>query len=222
MVSKTKKTTKKTATVSKAVKKYVAKKLDNAIEDKYNIIDMTAGGLTSIPSTWVEVNGVNPAQGIAKNQRIGTKIRVKSIEVNAVLAQGSGSVLTDDPYNIMRIVIGKYTGQTATPLATAGITMHQPIKKDWSDARGTLIQKYVDRYVPLEVQSTEKGGGDGYTPALKSFRYYKRFKNFVITYNDDTNNYPNQRLIMSVISDSGAVTNPGFVAGYTVVRYEDA
>nr|UOF80228.1 capsid protein [Cressdnaviricota sp.] len=222
MVSKTKKTTKKTATVSTAVKKYVAKKLDNAIEDKYNIIDMTAGGLTSIPSTWVEVNGVNPAQGIAKNQRIGTKIRVKSIEVNAVLAQGSGSVLTDDPYNIMRIVIGKYTGQTATPLATAGITMHQPIKKDWTDARGTLIQKYVDRYVPLEVQSTEKGGGDGYTPALKSFRYYKRFKNFVITYNDDTNNYPNQRLIMSVISDSGAVTNPGFVAGYTVVRYEDA
>lgn len=222
MVSKTKKTTKKTATVSKAVKKYVAKKLDNAIEDKFNIIDMTAGGLTSIPSTWVEVNGVNPAQGTAKNQRIGTKIRVKSIEVNAVLAQGSGGVLTDDPYNIMRIVIGKYTGQTATPLATAGITINQPIKKDWSDARGTLIQKYVDRYIPLEVASTEKGGGDGYTPALAKFKYFKRFKNFVITYNDDTINYPNARLIMSVISDSGAVTNPGFVAGYAVVRYEDA
>lgn len=219
---KWKSTRKATGKVSKAVKKYVAKTLDNQIEDKFNIIDMTAGGLSSIPSTWVEVQGVNPAQGLAKNNRIGTKIRVKSIEVNAVIAQGSGGVLTDDPYNIMRIVIGKYSGQTTTPLATAGVTINQPIKKDWTSGRGTLIQKYVDRYVPLMVASTEKGGGDGYTPALKRFKYYKRFKNFVISYNDDTTNYPSQRLIMSLISDSAAVTNPGFVAGYALVRYEDA
>lgn len=222
MVSKTHKSAKKTTKVSTAVKKYVEKKIDSNTEDKYNIINMTAGGLNSIPSTWVEVNGCTPAQGVSKNQRIGTKIRVKSIEINTVISEGSNGTAVDDQYNIMRVVIGKYTGQTAAPLITAGVGFNDPIKKDWSDARGTLVQKLVDRYIPLAVASTEKGGGDGYTPTLKKFKYYKRFKNFVITFADDSINYPNYRLIMSFISDSAVVTNPGFVAGYAVVRFEDA
>lgn len=183
---------------------------------------MTAGGLNSIPSTWVEVNTCNPAEGANKYGRIGTKIRIKSIEINTVLSGGQNGLLTDDNYNIFRIVIGKYTGQTATPLASASVGLNSPIKKDWNNGRGTLIQKYVDRYIPLDVASTEKGAGDGYTPKLKIFKYYKRFKNFVVTYADDTTNYPSSRLIMSFISDSAAVTNPGFVSGYAVIRYEDA
>lgn len=208
--------------VSRAVKRYVSKKLDNATEDKFNIINMTAGGLTSIPSTWVEVALCNPGQGTAKNQRIGTKIRIKSIEVNAVLSAGANQVVTDDAYNVFRMVVGRYTVQTATPLATAGITLNDPIKKDWNNARSTLITKYMDRYIPLTVTSTEKGAGDGYAPGLKLIKFYKRFKNLVVTYNDDTINYPSSRLLMGFISDSAAVTNPGFVAGYTLVRYEDA
>lgn len=211
-----------TKKVSRAVKRYVSKKLDDNTEDKFNIINMTAGGLTSIPSTWVEVAGCNPGQGTAKNQRVGTKIRIKSIEVNAVLAAGANQVVTDDAYNVMRIVIGKYATQTATPLATAGISINDPIKKDWNNARSTLIQKYCDRYVPLMVTSTEKGAGDGYAPQLKKFKFYKRFRNFVVTYNDDTINYPSSRLLLGFISDSAAVTNPGFICGYTIVRYEDA
>lgn len=212
----------RTSKVSRAVKRFVSKKLDSTVEDKFNIINMTAGGLNSIPSTWVEVSGCNPGQGTAKNQRIGTKIRIKSIEMKAVLSAGANGLITDDNYNVFRIVIARYSGQTATPLATASVGLNDPIKKDWSNARGTLITKYMDRYIPLTVTSTEKGAGDGYAPGLKTVKFFKRFRNFVVQYNDDTINYPSSRLILSFISDSAAVTNPGFVAGYCVVRYEDA
>lgn len=211
----------KKPSVSKGVKRYVSRKINNMAEDKIQTVSLPAvfGSLTT---AWTEQGMANPAQGISKVQRIGNKIKVKSIEISGILSQGSNEAATDDAWNVIRIVIGKYSMGAATPLQTAGIVMNDPIKKDYNNARGLLLNKYMDTYIPLEVASTEQGAGDGYTPALRKIKYYKRFSNFTVNWNDAGVNYPDKQLIISMLSDSVAVTNPGFVAGYMLVRYEDA
>lgn len=200
-----------------AVKTIVKKQIDKAIEDKY-----TTSALTD---TWASVNTIptekdlcNPAQGTTSITRIGRKIRLKSVEVNGVLAQGSTGTLSDDPYNVFRVILGLYTGSSTTPLSSLALTA--PLMKD-STGGQLLKSKLYDEYIPLTVVSTEKGGGDGYTPALKKFKLYKKL-NKVITWADDTTTYPDTRLIMSCISDSTVVVNPGFITGYVIVRWEDA
>lgn len=208
--------------VPKPIKKFVYKALAKHTEDKFTSSNLAY--LNSIGSAWIEAVQGNPSQGIDKNTRIGNMIKIKSWYLNGVLAAGANGNLADDPYNVVRVVLGVYSGvATSTPLQTAGLTIDSVIRTDWQNARGTLIKKIFDRYIPLTVTGTEKGGGDGYTPDLKRVKLYHKFKKpLTIQWNDNSNNYPNQKLILSVISDSLAVTSPGFVAGYQVCNFEDA
>lgn len=218
-----KKTYRKTY-VPKSVKRYVSRAIDNSNEDKCTYIRLN-DIFNSVGSAWVEQIISDPAQGVAKNQRIGQRIKMKSVEIRGVLAQGSNqSGITDDAWNVMRIVVARFgAGANFTPLQSAGQNINDPISKSFFNQNGRLLHKYLDKYIGLEVASTEKGAGDGYTPTLRQFKYYKKFnKPLFVNWNDNSVNNPSQGLYLSMISDSGAVVNPGFLNGYMLFRYEDA
>lgn len=211
---------KRTGKVSKAIKKYVTKALDIHIEDKY-LTDALSTDFASVGTTWIEKNLALPTQGTANTQRIGAKIRVKSLEITGVLAGGADESLLDDAFNVMRCVIATYNGGVTTPLGTASASIDEPIIIQTTTS--TLKRKYFDRYLHFDVASTEQGAGDGYTPQTKTFKYFKRFpKGLLITFADSSVSFPNTRLIMSMISDSAAVPHPGFVRGFWKISYEDA
>lgn len=206
-------------------KRYVTKKqmykaIHNNIENKLTYGTMTTH-FSSISNTWAEQALTIVSQGTSLNQRAGNKIRIKSVEIKGVLAQGSNESLLDDPWNVVRCVIGLWNCDNITPLSTGSWPMERILRNSFCP-KG-LIKKYMDKYIPLQVTSTEKGGGDGYTPCVRTFKYFKAFKKgLLINFGDNSTNYPDRKIIVSMISDSGALVNPGFVTGYFGVTYEDS
>jgi len=206
--------------VPRGVKAYVAKAIDRNIENKH-LGDSLDNTFDSLPNTWTELNVCNPAQGDTAQSRTGRQIKIKSIEIRGVIVQASVESALDEPYNTVRVVLGLYN-TSDTPLADSGTTIDGFVTTNLS-TRAYLIKKYLDKYIAMGVSSTEKGGGDGYAPTVRTFKYFKRFKKpIVVMYGDDTTDYPNKRLILSMVSDSSVVPNPGFYHGYYLCTFEDA
>lgn len=201
------------------VKKIAEVQIHKNIENKYKsvLLPTTYG---SVSNTWIETNMTNTTQGLdTVNNRIGRTINVLSLEIKGVVANGDNETAADDSFNVMRIVIGLFDGRYTTPLASSSILISDIIKV--STTRG-LIRKYYDKYVALNVASTEKGSGDGYAPQVKNFKYFKRFKNLKITAHESGTSFYNKFINVAMISNSSAIVNPGFVAGYICMVYEDA
>jgi len=204
----------------KSIVKVVKQQLDKAIEDKYSD-DFLSNIWGSIGQSWIEKDVTAIVQGTTGSTRIGRRIRVKSLRIYGVISQGSNETLADDPWNIVRGVVGVYAGNGGlTPLLTNTVSLASVLRKQTCQP---LISKYMDKYIPLQVISTEQGAGDGYTPQLKMFNFYKSFKNLYITYAaDGATITPDKRLMISFASDSSVITNPGFLTGYYTLTYEDA
>jgi len=173
----------------------------------------------SINSSWLEVDMGYVPQGTTFYQRIGSSLKMLDITIEGTLCQGSAQSALDDSYNVVRVVLGLYLGGDTTPLANFPALFNAPVTSTWY-TNGRLLKKYYDEYIPLEVTCLERAGGDGYCPGLKKFKVSVPL-NVTITYGTDSTN-ANKVLIMSVISDSSAVVNPGFIAGYSIMNYEDS
>lgn len=199
-------------------KKQMYSAIHRNVENKF-ISGALTTSFASVNNTWDEQVLSTVAQGTDQDERIGNHIRLRSLEIKGVIAQGSADSSSDDPYNVMRIVIGLW-GSSTTPLGNVAWGINVPLRKNMNP--GELFKKYYDKYVALTVTSTEKGEGDGYTPGLKQFHYYKKFKNVVINWGSSATTEPDKRMILSIVSDSAAVPNPGFINGYWVLTYEDA
>jgi len=158
-------------------------------------------------------------------QRGGREIRVKKVRFNGNLVGGASENLLDDPYNVVRIIVGVYNDTAIAPMTSAGATINTDVFKGcYGNLDSYLVKKLYDKYIPLQVTGNEKGGGDGYTPSVKNIRFTKVFKKgLLVKYPNDANQAnPSRRLIVSMISDSGAVSNPGFATGYLTMEFEDA
>lgn len=209
------------AMVPPSVRAYVRRAIDYNVEDKhisYNLDTL----FSSVSNNWTEANVCNPDQGDTVSTRVGRRIRIKSIEIKGIFLGGISDLSTDDVYNTVRIVIGVYQGTSNTPLAAGGQGYDNPlIATSGTSAGQRLIKKYYDKY--HAIQTCGKGLGAGYAPVPREFEYYKRFKKpIVVTYGDSTDDYPSKALIMSVHTDSLAASNPGFVCGYVMCKFEDA
>lgn len=201
-------------------KKWVKKQIEKDVEHKV-ITRSLRTSFGSVSTSWTEVDLSTMPAGTSSGLRIGRKVKLTSLEINGILGPGASETLLDDAYNVFRIRIATYEGGGA-PMTAASIALDQPVRHDLSTAGPNLIKTYMDKYVPLNVAATEKGGGDGYAASLRKFKYYKKFKNPIeITFADETATYPNKRLIMSCLSDSGAAVNPGFSTGWILLRYTD-
>lgn len=216
---------KKTKVSDKKAMRDIAKRVVDANTEDKVMWQKLPTNFSSI-GIWNEQNICKPAQGTASNQRVGKKIKVKSIEIKGTIAAGSSASALDDPYDTVRIIVATWNAANDTPMttleaATAGM-INSPVKKGVDDF-ALLIKKYLDKYIPLTAVCTEKGAGDGYVPQLKTFKFYKRFKNGLpITFSDEGVTYPEKRLCLSMGSDSVAIPHPGFTDGYVIVHFEDA
>lgn len=214
---------KKTYSKAKATKamyniaKQVVKKNQ---EQKIMFGDLTA--YNSVATTWIETVLSAPLQGVDKQNRIGNKVGITSIEVYGTLCQASYGAALDDPYNTIRIVLGQWSAAaSAAPCASVGLGLNMPLRTNLN-CLSMLQKKMYDKYIALQVASTERGAGDGYAPEVKTFKLYKKFKTPIpIQFGDNNNTRPDKRLVLSMISDSGTAPNVGFVGGYWVVTFVD-
>lgn len=188
--------------------------------EKKCIVNPLDATFSSVANAWIELDVAGGiTQGTNFGQRDGRRIMLRSIEIKGVIIQGSAESAVDDAWNCLRMVLGVYTGQTATPLTTAAATINTPITRELY-TRNFLKKKLIDKYFALPVMSTEKGQGDGYAPGLRSYKYFKKL-NMLVDYGDDTATYPSIRLILSMVSDSIAVVNPGWTYGYILTKFSD-
>lgn len=201
----------------KQLKSYVHRHIENKFAYGY-----LPTNFASVSNAWVELDLLNSiGQGVSLNTRIAQRVRIRSIMFRGILAQGSAESALDDPYNAMRICLLKAETPSLTPLTTAGYTINSLILSQ-SGFTG-LKRIYMDKYIALNVSSTEKGAGDGYAPDSRTLSFYKRFKNpWEVTWSTSAAGTNNYRIFLSMISDSAAIPNPGFTHGYWKVEFEDA
>lgn len=174
----------------------------------------------SVGSAWTELPMNVMVQGLTGVTRIGRKIAVTSVEIDAIYTGGQIGGAVDDKYNVMRIVLAQWESNNVTPLATTTATLDTPINRNNFRCQN-MVRKYLDKYVTM-VPNMVDPDGTGYLPNLYRFKYYKRFSKPIVTeFADDGITYPDKVLSLSMISDSVAVVNPGFINGYWRMTYLD-
>lgn len=188
----------------------------------YTNVSSTYG---SVSTTWVENNFEGVGQGTARDQRVGAKIAIRSLWIEGIFTQGSNGTSADDMWNVLRIVIALWRKEAGTtPFASQAVTvpgLNHPIVKGDDTCIG-MIKKYYDKTFKLETNGVERASGDGYCPRLYKFKYYKRFrKPIVMTWPGNNGADPNCRLRMSMLSDSTAIVNPGFISGFSRITFKD-
>ena len=211
--------------VSRPIRSYVRRVVASNIENKRAVCDLSTS-YSSISGAWNEVNLNRIPQGVDVFSRTGRRINVRSIEIKGVLCQGTSGTAADDPYNVVRVILGLYTGpHDVGPLfASSTLTVNSPVST-WdvggSSANQRMIRKYLDRY--FSFSSPSPRNESGYVPATTPFRYFKRFvKPMHIQFGDGSANSADKWFWLSMVSDSVAVPNPGFISGYCVLTYVDA
>lgn len=205
---------KKLATVA-----YVNKAIHKNIENKFDY-GALATVFTSIGSTWSELPFGLIGRGTEVNKRIGNSITVKSIQLEMVIVGGAVNSVADDARNTIRMVLASWDGDTNQPLGTASWSMDYPIRSTLGPSANNMIKKYYDKYITLPSPGPDD---TGYIPGMRKVSYYKYFKKgYKMNFADATADHPDKKLILSMISDSSVIPNPGVTNGYFVITYEDA
>lgn len=202
-----------------SVKALVKNQLTALSETKMRNASLLSTNFSTIGNEWINIPLTNIALGTEYYQRIGAKILLKSIEFKGVLVGGANESAFDDPYNVIRIVLSRWDGETITPFSTTlGHTIHIPINRTIASCPG-MKSKYYDKYIAMNVSSPEKGAGDGYAASARVISFKKVFnKGIPIVYNASS---ASEKFFLSMISDSAAVPNPGFVTGYCMITWKD-
>lgn len=185
-------------------------------ETKY-MEDPMPSTFASIGNNWVELKVSNVGVGTAGNSSIGDQIRVKSFMFYGYIQSGAAGGITDDSYNFIRIVLALWDPwATDTPMQTSGsLLAHPAIRKDNDEH---LLKRYVDRTFIIRGSQDDTG----YIPGFKKVKYYKRWKGAgLLLRAGRLASFQRPKLILSMISDSAAVPNPGFVTGQWRIKYKD-
>lgn len=200
--------------ITAVVKKEIAK------EGEWHFYqDILTANFNSVGNTWSELD-LCPliSEGDDVSNRTGREIKIGSILIEGTYSAGAQLSIADDAYNTMRIVVATWKGATgSTPLQSSGVSLHTAIMHN--SVGGNILGKvHLDKY--LTCNTTGQGLTNGYVPELKTFKYYKRFKNpIVVRYSSSAGTYPDTKLMIAMISDSSAVVNPGFVAGRYIMKF---
>lgn len=200
--------------VSKNVKRYVKRTLNRNIEMKYKNTLSTVS-FASISNSWTELNLTDISQGDSVIHRSGRELMIKAFHLNGILVGGQSNLATDDNRNIVRVVLGLW--DNSTPLTTAGADINSYIAPKQAQGAG-LVKKYIDMIIPLVSQGQDS---TGYMPAMRKINKFLKMSR-KIQYSADTSTSSNTFLVLSMISDSSAVSNPGFVQGSIKIFFQDA
>lgn len=200
----------------KQVKKIVKKEIANEVETKL-LTQNTSTTFNSIGTSWVELECTGLSQGDTQGTRDGNQITLKGLRLTGVLVGGQSNLATDDNRNFVRIVVALWDSKSATPLQTNGCTSSALLSDKVATGTG-LIKKYYDKIHLLPVAGRDS---TGYIPSMKYIKKFFKF-NRKINYQSTVAGSAQNKLIISMISDSGAVSNPGFVQGDITTYFDDA
>lgn len=193
------------------------KQLKSAIEKKSFDHSSPWQATTSSPS-YIGLGPMDILEGTGPNERVGNKITAKSISVNMQLRIGDGLGTTfNDAYNQVRVIILKYN--TDQPNNTPDLndilqidgstsveeTMIAHYKRD-SDVKFNILHDKVYDLYWRNASGYQPAVGSGGAPQLRQFSFSKKLNDKTIRYN--ASNEPLTNLLMMVVSDSGATTNP--------------
>jgi len=104
----------------------VKRLIDKNTENNYALLHLN-DYFDSCPNAWTEYSFCTINQGDGRGERTGNKIRIKSITIHGILANGSAASAADDPYNVFRIMLTLSKG--ATPMATNLLTIDSPCRR---------------------------------------------------------------------------------------------
>lgn len=168
--------------------------------------DFTSVGSASIA---VELTGVID-QGDDFSNRDGRKIVIDSLILSGTLVGGQSNAVTDDAYNAFRIMLYE-NGGTAAPVAVFTTSFLTP---EISASMGTLL------YDSKLLLATPGDDSTGYVPAVKLVDVNIPI-NRVYLYPTTNGLASPMGLYLVMVSDSAAVSHPGFVSGTYVIRFHD-
>lgn len=163
---------------------------------------------SSITNSWTLYEPTNLIRvGADFSQRIGRQIRLTRLNMKGMLVGGQSNLATDDPRNVVRIVIALVDGSfDATSMAA--LTLSTPITNQ--NVTG-LLKIYADRLYNLRVFSRDS---TGYVPCQLEVSVSTPL-NALVHYNDSIGGFsPVPRVYVMFLSDSAVVSNPGFVSGF--------
>lgn len=164
------------------------------------IVDLNTS-FNSVSTTATEVDLTDIDLGTGSGSRIGQTIIVKNVRLYGALYIG-------DATNEFRITCALWSSDT-TPFATNGIdytTFIHPLNNQ-ATCNG-LKWVYYDKITTLNT--TDK---NSQIIKMRPVKINKR----IMYHGDGTT--ADSKLILSMISDSAGVPNPGFVSGYAVIIY---
>lgn len=182
---------------------------------------------TSISSTWQDYDVNYMWNNMQLGGRTSLRVAITSLRFDGVLQGGQAAGPLDDFYNTVRIVVAKWRSQyydATTPwVVKNGWTVDSQIVRKWNDLG--LQRVYMDRRFVLEPLMNETGG-DGYVPNSYRVRFHLKFRKPLVL------NWPQAgapgpvvpqmpHLLISSVSDSGAIPNPGFVSGSMLLRWRN-
>lgn len=202
--------------VAPKIKKYVKRAIKSFSADHQNDLAMITN-YTSIGNAWIETDLTDIDEGDDLNARTGRMIQLSSFTLRGSFVGAQNGGVTDDAYNTVRIVLALWDSTTNTPLATNGAIIDTIIQKERAFGKG-LVKVYYDKTFMLNTPGVD---GDGYLPAVKQISIFKKLGDKKIKYCSADGATAEQKLILSIISDSSAIVNPGFVHGRMNLRYED-
>lgn len=165
--------------------------------------------------------GIN--RGTNDGERIGHKLTLKGVYVNFAIQQESGVAATIT-YNNIRFVLlrprGRYTTSSYGALVNSIFNGNPSSATQWLTPIDTdYFQVYIDKKYNLKAMAT----GDPSTPTALATKFVKMFKKFNKKIQwDEQEGAPFSDIWLLAISDSAAIPNPGVVAGFVRLYYQDA
>lgn len=213
MVRKYRKTFKKPSR-NVATKSYVQRVVRRNVENKFWEQSLSTV-FNSVGTTWVETDVTAITQGSSIQGQIGREIKARGLQINGIIQGGQTNTAADDKINTFRIVVGLYDSTGATPLQTASMTLGSYISP--RTTRG-MIRKYMDKVISLPTPGRDS---TGYLPSTRAVKLWVKLSEMIKKYADGPNSQ-NKRIVVSMLSDSSLVPNPGFTSGRLVLFYEDA
>lgn len=168
----------------------------------------------SITSTWLTYEPTYHIRlGTDYNGRLGREVKITSVELKGMLVGGQSNLVTDDPRNVVRIVIA-IVDASFNAAALSPVTLNTPITN--INVTG-LLRVLADRTINLRVFSADS---TGYVPSQVAVSI-KTSPSSIFLYNDSVGGFsPVPELYVMFLSDSAIAASPGFVSGYLKTNFQ--
>ena len=157
-------------------------------------------------------DGTTKPNGTDIYNRVGRQVTLQSLSVSGTMVGGQSNVVTDDPYDVVRISVVK--GNVG--MTFSGFTISSVLTPDTQIGLDRVL---LDRFVTLSSPSRDS---TGYMQAMKRIDFQVDLRRVVTHFTTAAAGSQNgETCYLVVVSDSSTVPNPGFVDGAWVVRFAD-